>query len=323
MKAILQTHYGPPETLELSEVEIPTPGERQVLVKMRAASVNAREWRGYTMPAISLIVRLLGGGLLKPKDPKVGLDVAGTVEAVGNSVTEFKVGDEVFGIAPGSFAEYACNGESKFALKPAQVSFEAAATVPVAGFTALQSLRDAGQIQSGEKVLIAGASGGVGVFAVQIAKAWGAEVTAVCSTRNQALARSLGADHIINYQREDFTRQGQQYDLILAVNSNHSIRDYQRALGRTGRCVVVGGSLAQVLQALLFGRLVSRAGSRKHAFMGVATTPQKDLLILRDLLETGKLSPVIDKTYPLGETARAIRYLIDEHARGKVVIIAG
>jgi NADPH:quinone reductase-like Zn-dependent oxidoreductase len=322
MKAILQTRYGPPEALELCEVEKPTPGEKQVLVRMSAASINAREWRGYTMPAATLLIRLMGGGLLKPKNPKIGLDVAGTVETVGSSVMGFKVGDEVFGIAPGAFAEYACNGESKFALKPAQVSFEAAAAVPVAGFTALQSLRDAGQVQPGERVLVAGASGGVGVFTVQIAKALGAEVTAVCSTRNQALVRSIGADHVIDYQREDFTRLGQQYDLILAVNGSHSIRDYQRVLNPTGRCVVVGGSLSQVLQALLLGRFFSRAGGKKHAFMGVAATPQKDLLVLKELLETGKLSPVIDKTYPLGETARAIRYVIDEHARGKVIITA-
>ena len=266
------------------------------------------------------LIRLMGGGLLKPKDPKVGVDVAGTVEAVGNSVTEFKPGDEVFGVAPGSFAEYACNSESKFALKPANVSFEAAAAVPLAAFTALQGLRDKGQIQPGQKVLIDGASGGVGTFAVQIAKSYGTKVTAVCSTRNLDMIRSIGTDHVIDYKREDFTRNGQQYDLILAVNGHHPIQDYKRAQSPTGMCVVVGGPLSQILQAMLLGPLVSRLGSKKHVFMGMATSPKKDLLVLKELLKAGKLAPVIDKYYPLSETAKAIKYLIEEHARGKVVI---
>jgi NADPH:quinone reductase-like Zn-dependent oxidoreductase len=317
VKAILFPKYGSPDVLQLTEVEKPTPKDNQVLVKVHAASANALEWRGFTMP--SLLVRLIGGGLLKPKDPKVGVDVAGTVETIGSSVTEFKPGDEVFGVAPGSFAEYVCNGESKFALKPANVSFEAAAAVPVAAFTALQGLRDKGQIQPGQKVLIDGASGGVGTFAVQIAKSYGAEVTAVCSTRNLDMARSIGADHVIDYKREDFTRNGQQYDLILAVNGHHSIQDYRRALSPRGICVVAGGPLSQIFQAMLLGPLVSRLGSKKHVFM-IATTPKKDLLALKELLEAGKLAPVIDKCYPLNETAKAIRYLIEEHARGKVVI---
>jgi NADPH:quinone reductase-like Zn-dependent oxidoreductase len=317
VKAILFSKYGPPDVLQLTEVEKPTPKDNQVLVKVHAASVNALEWRGFTMP--SLLVRLIGGGLLKPKNPKVGVDVAGTVETIGSSVTEFKPGDEVFGVAPGSFAEYVCNGESKFVLKPANVSFEAAAAVPVAALTALQGLRDKGQIQPGQKVLIDGASGGVGTFAVQIAKSYGTEVTAVCSTRNLDMARSIGADHVIDYKREDFTRNGQQYDLILAVNGHHSIRDYQRALSPTGICVVVGGPLSQVFQALLLGPLVSRLGSKKHVFM-IATTPKQDLLVLKELLEVGNLTPVIDKSYPLPETAKAIWYLIEEHARGKIVI---
>lgn len=318
MKAILYTVYGPPEALRLAEVEQPTPSENQVLVKVRAASANALEWRGFTMS--TLLLRLLRGGLLKPQDPKMGVDVAGIVEAVGSGVTEFRPGDEVFGVAPGSFAEYVCNGESKFALKPANVSFEAAASVPVAGCTALQGLRDKGQIQPGQKVLIDGASGGVGIYAVQIAKTYRAEVTAVCSTRNLDMVRSLGADHVIDYKREDFTKNGQHYDLILAVNGHHSIRDYKRALHPTGMCVVAGGPLSQVFQAMLLGRLVSRPGGKKHLFMGVATTPKKDLLVLRELLEAGRLVPVIDKSYPLSKTAEAIRYLIEEHARGKVVI---
>lgn len=321
MKAIRYIKYGPPEELQLMEVEIPVSTEKQVLIKVHAASANALEWRGFAMPMLpSLVIRLLSGALFKPKDPKVGVDVAGTVEAIGSSVTEFKVGDEVFGVAPGSFAEYACNGESKFALKPANVSFEAAAAVPVAAFTALQGLRDTGQIQAGQKVLIDGASGGVGMFAVQIAKAYGAEVTAVCRARNFDLMRSIGADHVIDYTQADFTKQNAQYDLIFVVNGHHSIPAYRRALTPTGKCVVAGGSLSQILQALVLGKLISRFSNKKHLFMGIATTPKKDLLVLRELLEAGKLNPVIDKCYPLSETAKAVRYLMEEHARGKVVI---
>jgi NADPH:quinone reductase-like Zn-dependent oxidoreductase len=318
MKAILLTAYGPPGELQLSDVEKPTPSDNQILVRVHAASANALDWRPFTMPTI--LVRLMGGGLRKPRDPKLGVDVAGTVEAVGSQVTEFRPGDEVFGVAPGAFAEYACNGASKFALKPANVSFEAAAAAPVAALTALQGLRDKGQIQSGQKVLIDGASGGVGTFAVQIAKAYGAEVTAVCSTRNLDMLRSIGSDHVIDYTRNDFTQSGQRYDLILAVNGYHPILDYRRALSPRGICVVAGGSLPQIFQAMLVGPLVSRVGSQKIGFMGIATTPIEDLQVIKDLLESGKVVPVIDKYYPLSETAAAIRYLIEEHARGKVVI---
>ena len=318
MKAIVYTQYGPPDVLQLKEVEKPTPKEKQILVKVHAASVNALEYRRFEK--LSLLGRLMEQVVIKAKNKVIGTDVAGTVEAVGSEVTEFKPGDEVFGVAPGSFAEYVSNGASKFALKPVNMSFEAAAAVPVAAFTALQGLRDKGQIQAGQKVLIAGASGGVGTFAVQIAKSFGAEVTAVCSTRNLAMARSMGADHVIDYKQEDFTKNGQQYDLILAVNGYHSIRAYRRALSPTGICVVAGGSLAQVLQAILWGPLVSRIGSKKIGFMGMAATPHKDLLVIKELLEAGKVVPVIDKCYPLHETAEAIRYLIEEHAQGKVVI---
>ena len=321
MKAIVYTRYGPPEkALQLTEIEKPTPKENQVLVKVHAVSANALEWRGFTMPALSLLIRLMGGGLFKPKDQKVGVDVAGTVEAVGSSVTEFKPGDEVFGVAPAAFAEYVCNGENKFALKPANVSFEAAAAVPVAALTALQGLRDKGQIQPGQKVLIDGASGGVGTFAVQIAKSYGAEVTAVCSTRNLDMARSIGADHVIDYTKEDFTKNGLRYDLILAVNGNHPILNYRRALSPHGICVVAGGPLTQIFGAIVLGPLISRLGSKKHFFMGIATSGKKDLLVLKELLEAGKVVSVIDKCYPLSKTAEAIRYLIEEHARGKVVI---
>ncbi len=317
MKAIVYTKYGPPEALQLQEVEKPAPKDHQVLVKVHAASINAMDWRRFTMTPI--LVRLMGG-LLKPKNTSLGVDLAGQVEAVGATVKQFQPGDEVFGVAPGAFAEYVCAGETKLALKPANVSFEAAAAVPIAAFTALQGLRDKGQIQPGQKVLIDGASGGVGNYAVQIAKSFGAEVTAVCSTRNLNIARSIGADHVIDYTREDFTKNGQRYDLILAVNGDHSILDYRRALSPTGICVVAGGSLAQVFQAMLLGPLVSRIGTRKIGFMGIATSPREDLLVIKELLEAGKVVPIIDKCYPLSKTAEAIRYLVEEHAKGKVVI---
>jgi NADPH:quinone reductase-like Zn-dependent oxidoreductase len=318
VKAIVYTKYGPPEVLQLKDVEKPTPTEHQVLVKVQAASVNALDYRRFEK--LSLLGRLVDKVVIKGINKILGTDVAGTVEAVGSGVTQFKPGDEVFGIAPGSFAEYVCNGASKFALKPAHVSFEAAAAVPVAAFTALQGLRDKGRIQAGQKVLIDGASGGVGVFAVQIAKSYGAEVTAVCSTRNLEMARSMGADHVIDYTREDFTQNGQHYDLILAVNGHHPLLHYRRALRDGGICVVAGGSFSQVLQAMLLGPLVSRLGTKKIGFMGIATTPQKDLLVIKELLEAGKLVPVIDKCYPLRETVEAIRYLVEKHAQGKVVI---
>ena len=318
MKAIVYTKYGPPEALQLQEVEKPTPKESQVLVKVHAASVNAMDWRRFEK--ISLLGRLMERVLLKSINTVLGADIAGTVEAVGSNVTEFQPGDEVFGVAPGAFAEYACNGASKFALKPANVSFEAAAAVPVAAFTALQGLRDKGQIQPGQKVLIDGASGGVGTFAVQIAKSFEAEVTAVCSPRNLDMARSIGADHVIDYTQEDFTKNGQLYGLILAVNGHHPILDYRRALSPNGICVVAGGPLSQVFQVMLLGPLVSRIGSKKIGFMGIATTDQKDLVVIRELLEAGKVVPIIDRYYPLSEVPKALRYLVEEHAKGKVVI---
>ena len=316
MKAILQTEYGPPEVLQLKEIDKPTPTEDQVLVKVHAASVNALEWRPFTMSPI--FIRLMGG-LRKPKDPKLGTDVAGRVEAVGSNVTEFQPGDEVFGVASGAFAEYVCAGKTKLALKPANISFEAAAAVPVAAFTALQGLRDRGQIQPGQKVLIYGASGGVGTFAVQLAKSLGAEVTAVCSHRNLDMVRSIGADHVIDYTREELTKNGRRYNLILAVNGYHPILDYIRALSPGGICVLLGGSMAQVLQGLLLGPLVSRIGGKKIGFL-LANSNQKDLVFMGKLLDAGKVVPVIDRSYPLDEVPKALRYLMDEHARGKVVI---
>jgi NADPH:quinone reductase-like Zn-dependent oxidoreductase len=316
MKAILQTKYGPPEVLQLEEVEKPTPKDKQVLVKVHAASVNALDWRPFTMTPI--FIRLMGG-LLKPKDPSLGVDIAGRVEAVGSHVKQFRPGDEVFGAALGAFAEYALAAETKLALKPVNLSFEAAAAVPVAACTALQGLRDSGQIQPGQKVVINGAGGGVGTFAVQIAKSFAAEVTAVCSTRNLDMVRSIGGDHVLDYTREDFTKNGQRYDLIIAANGYHSIRDYWRALTPGGICVVLGGSMTQVFQGVLLGPLVSRIGNKKLGFM-LAHSNQKDLIFLKELLEAGEIVPIIDKCYPLSEVAQAIRYLTEGHAGGKVVI---
>lgn len=318
MNAIVYTQYGPPEALQLKEVEKPTFKEHQILVKVHAASLNALDYRRFE--TLSLLGRLMEKFVIKNVNTVLGTDVAGTVEAVGQQVTEFKPGDEVFGVAPGAFAEYVCNGASKFALKPAHVSFESAAAVPVAAFTALQGLRDKGQIQAGQKVLVYGASGGVGMFAVQIAKAYGAEVTAVCSSRNLDMARAIGADHVLDYTRDDFTQQGPTYDLILAINGARSLTAYQRALRPGGMCVVAGGSLSQVLQAMLLGPMLSRLGGKKIGFQGIATTPKTDLLALRELLAAGKIAPVIDRTYPLSETVEAFRYIVKEHARGKVVI---
>ena len=318
MKAIVHTEYGPPDVLQLKEVEKPTPKENQVLVKVHAASVNAVEYR--TMRANPFLVRLMTGGLLRPKDPRFGTDVAGRVGAVGENVKQFRPGDEVFGCAKGAFAEYVLAQEAYLALKPANISFEKAAAVPVAALTALQGLRDAGGIRPGQEVLIQGASGGVGTFAVQLAKLFGAEVTAVCSTRNLDMARSIGADHVIDYTKEDFTRNRQRYDLILAVNGYHSLSAYKRALKPQGIYVCAGGALPQFFQAMLLGSLMSRNGDKKMGSMGIAKVNQKDLVYLGELLEAGKIVPLIDHRYPLREVPEAIRYVEEKHAQGKVVI---
>ncbi|OGF54731.1 MAG: alcohol dehydrogenase [Candidatus Fraserbacteria bacterium RBG_16_55_9] len=317
MRAIVYTEYGPPDVLQFTEVAKPTPKDNEVLIKVHAASVNALDWR--LMRGKPLFTRPMMGGLRKPKTTRPGVDVAGQVEAVGRSVTQFKPGDEVFGSCRGAFAEYVCSTEDRLALKPANISFEDAAAVPLAAITALQGLRDKGQIQRGHKVLVDGASGGVGTFAVQIAKSFGAEVTAVCSTRNVDTARSIGADHVIDYTREDFTRSGQRYDLIFAANAYHSIFDYRRALGQNGTYVMAGGGWAQILQAMLLAPLLSRIGSKKMRFF-MAKRIKTDLVLLKDFLAAGKIVPVIDRRYPLSDVAEAIRYLQEEHARGKVVI---
>lgn len=324
MKAITFDRYGPPDVLQLKEMEKPAPADNEVLVSIQAASVNAADWR--MMRADPFLVRLYAG-LFRPKKFSIlGADIAGRVEEVGSNVSQFRPGDEVFGDMSasgfGGFAEYTCARESDLALKPSTISFEEAAAVPMAGVTALHALRDVGQVQAGQKVLINGASGGVGTFAVQLAKHFGAEVTAVCSTNKLEQARSLGADHAIDYTREDFTRSGRHYDLILGLNGFRSIFDYRRALSPQGRYVMSGGTSAQLFQALLLGPLLSLTGGRKVAV--VTSEPnQQDLRFLKDLLESGKLKPVIDRRYPLSEVPEAIRYLEQGHASGKVVIIVG
>ncbi len=314
MKAIVCTQYGPPDLLQFTERAKPVPGDNEVLLKIRAASVNPVD-RLFRAPFFFRVMT----GLRKPRDPRVGVDVSGQVEAVGRNITQFKPGDEVFGLCRGAFAEYGCAREDKLALKPVNMSFENAAGVPVAAVTALHGLRDKGQIQQGQKVLVDGASGGVGTFAVQIAKSFGAEVTAVCSTQKMDTARSLGADHVIDYTQEDFTRSGKRYDLICAANARHSIFDYRRALSPDGIYVLAGGGWMQILQTMLLGPLLSLMGRRKMRFF-IAKINQKKLVLLKDLIETGKVVPIIDRRYPLSGVAEAFRYLEEGHAQGKVVI---
>jgi NADPH:quinone reductase-like Zn-dependent oxidoreductase len=315
MKAAVWTRYGPPDVVQIMEMEKPVPKENEVLIRVRAASFNALDWR--LLRGKPYIGRLVFG-LLKPKR-RPGVDVAGQVEAVGRNVTQFKPSDEVFGVCRGAFAEFACASEDKLALKPANISFEDAAAVPVAAITALQGLRDEGRIQRGQKVLVDGASGGVGTFAVQIAKSFGAEVTAVCSTRNVETARSIGADHVIDYTREDFTKSRQRYDLILGANAYHSIFDYRRSLSPNGIYVMAGAGGVQILQGMFLGPLLSLMGSKKMRFF-MANINKKDLILLSDLLDAGKVVPVIDRRCRLSDVAEALRYLEEVHAKGKVVI---
>lgn len=319
MKAIVYTEYGPPDVLQLREIEKPAPKDDEVLVKIHAASVNAADW--HLLTADIFLVRL-AYGLFRPRIKILGADIAGRVEAVGNNVTLFQPGDEVFGSLTtsfGGFAEYVAAPEKALVLKPANLSLEEAAAVPLAAITALQGLRDKGQLQPGQKVLVHGASGGVGTFAVQLAKSFGAEITAMCSTRNVDMARSIGANQVIDYTKENFTQNGQQYDLILAVNGYHSLAAYKRALSPKGICITVGGTPAQIFQALLLGAWMSERGAKQlRSFTAKAT--QKDLLILKALLEAGTVVPVIEKCYPLPETPEALRYLGAGHARGKIVI---
>ncbi len=322
MKAIICPRYGSPDVLQLREVPKPVPQEDEVLIQIHAASLNSRDLR--MLRANPFFMRLKPGGLFRPKNKILGADLAGRVEAIGRSVKQFQPGDEVFGYLPsatgrGTFAEYVCAREDLITLKPANLTFEQSAAVPLAAMTALQGLRDTGNIKRGQKVLINGASGGVGTFAVQIAKALGAEVTAVCSTRNLDLMRSLGADHVIDYQKENFTRNGQQYDLIQAVNGYHPISDYLRALQPEGTFVVSGGSMAQLVQAASNATKGSQAGSQKIYVLTLKQN-QQDLAFVKELIESGKIMPVIDKCYPLTKTTEAFWYFEKQHPKGKVVI---
>jgi NADPH:quinone reductase-like Zn-dependent oxidoreductase len=322
MKAIICPRYGSPDVLQLREVEKPSPRDDEVLIHIHAASLNSRDLR--MLRAKPIVMRLKPGGLFRPKNKILGADVAGRVEGIGRNVKQFKPGDEVFGYLPsstgkGTFAEFVCARENLIILKPTNLTFEQAAAVPLAAMTALQGLRDKGNIHPGQKVLINGASGGVGTFAVQIAKAFGAEVTAVCSTRNLEMARSLGADQVIDYKVEDFNQSGVQYDLILAVNGYHPISDYLRALKPEGTYVVAGGSMRQLLHASGRGRQSSKTGSQKTHILSLVQN-QKDLVFLKELLESGKLIPIVDACYPLNRIADAFRYCEQEHPRGKVVI---
>lgn len=323
MKAIVYHSYGPPDVLKYEEIEKPTPGDNQVLIKVRAASVNPLDW--HLMRGTPYVGRIMMG-LRKPKIGRLGVDVAGEVEAVGRNVTQFKMGDNVFGSARGACAEYVCTSQSALVTKPDNVTFEQAASVPVAALSALQGLRDKGKIKSAQKVLINGAAGGVGTFAVQIAKWFGAEVTGVCSTTNVDMVRSLGADHIIDYIHEDFTKGAQRYDVILDNVGNHSLLECRRVLNSKGRYVLVGGGgpsdqgwigpgLTRAITAPVLSWFVSQCMSFFLAKMN-----KNDLTILRDLIQEGKVKQVIDKRYGLSEVPEAIRYLEEGHARGKLVI---
>lgn len=320
MQAIVCDKYGSPDVLVLKEIEKPFPTENQVLVRVHAASLN---FGNVVLLKGKPFLARLAFGLTRPKYSIPGGDIAGTIEAVGKGVKRFRVGDEVFGDLSGcgwgGFAEYVAVPEHAIALKPTNISFEEAAATPMAGVTALQGLRDKGKIKSGQKVLIYGASGGVGTFAVQIAKSIGAEVTGVCSTRNLEILRLIGADHIIDYTKDDFTQNEECYDLILGVNGSNSISAYKRILKPNGNFVHVGGSESQLFQTLVLGPFVSMTGNKKISSL-LQRANQKDLNYVKELLETGKVKPIIDKRYKLNEITEAFKYFQEGHAQGKVVI---
>lgn len=322
MKAAIYTRYGSPNVIQIGDVEKPAPKDNEVLIKVRAASVNPYDW--HFMRGEPYAVRIAAGGLRKPKDPRLGADLAGVVEAVGRNVTQFRQGDEVFGVGRGAFAEYACAREGAVAKKPEKVTFEQAAAVPIAGFTALQGLRDKGHVQQGQKVLVNGAAGGVGTFGVQIGKWFGANVTGVCSTRNVEMVRSIGADHVIDYTKENFARGTQRYDLILDAVGNHPFSECKRILSVRGIFVGAGGKtdnwMVSFFMSTIKAQVMSLVGSQKGT-MVLAKFNQKDLNLMGELIATGKVTPVIDRCYELSEVAEAIRYLEEGHARGKVVVI--
>ncbi len=319
MKAIVCTKYGPPEYLTPEDLPKPAPGDDEVLVRVHAASVTFSNLA--LVSGRPFIARLTGLGLIRPATRIPGSDIAGRVEAVGRNTKKFLPGDEVFGdlsvCGRGGLAGYVCAPEHVLAKKPANLSFAEAAAVPEAALVALQALRDYGQIKSGKNVLIVGASGGIGTFAVQIAKYFGAEVTGICSTRNMDMVRLLGADHVIDYTKEDFTKNGQQYDLILATAGYRSIFDFWRALGPGGIYVATGGAMAQIFEGILLGPFLSTGGKKMGSML---VEPNRDLDLMRELIEAGHVKPVIDRTYPLSQTAEAFRYYGEGHARGKVVI---
>ena len=317
MKAILCSTYGSPDVLKLEDIPKPVPAENKVLIKIHAAALNPLDWR--VMRGGPLLFRLMIG-LNKPREPRVGRDVAGTVEAVGRNVTRLKPGDEVFGICGGACAEYGCASESKLARKPAKVTFEQAASIPVAGLTALQGLRDKGHIRPGQKVLINGAAGGVGTFAVQFAKHFGADVTGVCSARNADMVRSLGASRVIDYTREDFTKGAERYDLILDNVGNRPFAELRRLLTPNGICAIAGApkEASNALKTMLSGMMLSLV-SKNLRFILARNSPQ-DLATIAELIEAGKVTPVVERRYTLAEVPEAIRYLETGHARGKLVI---
>ncbi len=320
MRAIVYRSYGSPDVLQWEEIEKPTAGDNEVLIKVRAASVNPYDF--HFIRGEPYLLRLMAGPR-RPKDTRLGVDVAGQVEAVGRNVTQFKAGDQLFGTCRGAFAEYACTSESALAMKPENVTFEQAAAVGIAGFTALQGLRDKGHVQPGQKVLINGAAGGVGTFAVQIAKAFGAEVTGVCSTRNVDMVRSIGADRVIDYTQEDFTKSGQRYDIIFDLVANHSLSACRRVLNPKGIYIMAGGTAGRwmigPLVRTIAMRVWSRLGSQKFVSL-LAKVNKEDLTLMHELMKSGKVTPVIDRCYRLSEVPEAIRYLEEGHARGKVVI---
>jgi len=314
VKAIVQYAYGSPDYFELKEIDKPVVRDNDVLVRVHAAALHAGDY--FVMRGVPYVARM-SAGWPKPKNYVPGYDVAGQVEAVGKNVERFQPGDEVFGTCRGACAEYVCGKEDRFVLKSANLTFEQAAAVPTSALAALRGIRDAGKVQPGQKVLINGASGGVGTFAVQIAKSFGAEVTGVCSTRNVDMVRSIGADHVIDYTIEDFTKGEKRYDLILDQVANHSLSDCRRALTLQGTHIPNSGNagLGYIVRALVTSLFVRRQGSTY-----VSLPKNEDLVVLKELIEAGKVTPVIDRTYPLGETPAAFRYLDEGHARGKVVI---
>jgi NADPH:quinone reductase-like Zn-dependent oxidoreductase len=320
VQAIVYERYGSPDVLHLGTVEKPVLKDDEALVKVRAASVNAGDW--HLMRGSPFMVRFISG-LLKPKDKILGVDIAGTVEAVGSNVRQLEPGDEVFGDiyerGSGGFAEYACAAAEALVSKPVGLTFEEAAAVPSAAVTALQGLRDEGQIQPGQKVLVNGASGGVGTFAVQIAKSFGAEVTGVCSTRSVQMVSSIGADRVIDYKNEDFTRNGQRYDLILDTAAYRPISDYRGSLNSQGKYILVGGSGRRFLQVMLAGPRLSKKGAQRFGTF-LKKPKREDLEYLKELLEAGRVKPVIDRCYSLREVSDAVRYVEEGHTQGKVVI---